>query len=185
MVNVIDEQVEGLNSLFQSGFDVRPLDRGNNPGHDVERKYFFVALLIAVDGECNTHAHQCALYSLLPSLQVVVGQGVNSVDQNLYFALWLALLVKELIVERFSFIVEERQTISHFEPLCSDVCFREWLIVVPVPSRAHPPLQRSMVTCRQLSSAAALSENANAVPFAGQVRRLTNRSARLIALFRS
>src|SRR5208283_5854070 len=65
VVNVIDEQVERLDPLFEPLFDPAPFGSRNDPREDVEGKYLLQARLLAINVESDAHLQQGTLGGLL------------------------------------------------------------------------------------------------------------------------
>ncbi len=75
MVEVVDEQVEGLDPLLEAGLDLAPFVVRNDPRHDVEGKDPFGPLFVTVDTEGDPHLQQGLLGRLLAALQLLERQG--------------------------------------------------------------------------------------------------------------
>ncbi len=57
-IDVLEEEVERLHPLDEAGLDFGPFGRGDDAGHQVERKDALGALLVTVDGEGDALAEE-------------------------------------------------------------------------------------------------------------------------------
>ncbi len=99
VINIIDKHVEGFDTLLQTSFDACPLNRFHNARNNVERKDLFSAAGVAVNGKGDSHAVQRALDRFLTLAEHSEGQGIDAVDQQLRARSWLAVGIKEFVVE--------------------------------------------------------------------------------------
>ncbi len=99
VVDVVDEQIQRVDSLFQSTFDAVPLGRIENARHDVERPDLFGAGFVAVHVEGDAHVQQRQIGGFLATLQFAVGEQRQAARQQLGARPGTPLGVEHLVVK--------------------------------------------------------------------------------------
>ena len=83
VVNVVDEQVEGVDPLLEPALDRRPFVGIDHPRHDVKRPDLFRPGLVAVDVERDPHREERLVGGPLPGGEFAVGKGGETTDELL------------------------------------------------------------------------------------------------------
>jgi len=99
VVDVVDEQVEGVDPLLQPALDGRPLGRVDDPRHDVERPDLLRPGLVAVDVERDPHREQRLVGRPLPRGELTAGKRGQPPHELLGAGPWPEPVVEELVVE--------------------------------------------------------------------------------------
>ena len=82
MVDVVDEEVQGVDALLEAAFDLVPLVGGNDARNEVEREDALGAGGVAVDVEGDAHLQQQPLGGVLVAQQLAVGERFDGVQQQ-------------------------------------------------------------------------------------------------------
>ena len=104
VVDVIDEQIEGVNALLQPALEPRPLLGAHDTGHQVEWKRTLGAGRIAVDVERNPELDEHAFGRLLATLQLALAKRADGFEQQTGFDPGPATVVEEFVVEATGFV---------------------------------------------------------------------------------
>ena len=107
MVNIVDEHVEGLYTLFQPSLQPVPLCRAYNPWHHVERQDALAAARVAVDVERDAHEHQVTLGCRLSTLELAIVHRLDALNQRPRIGPGCAIGHDELVVEALCLVVIE------------------------------------------------------------------------------
>ena len=99
MIDVVYEQVQGMNPLLQTAFEVLPLIGRNNPGDQVERKNSLLPGGISVYVERDSHLQQQSLGGVLVSQKLAVGQRLDRLQQQPAVRPRMAAVFEHLVVE--------------------------------------------------------------------------------------
>jgi hypothetical protein len=71
-VDVVQEQIEGSDTLLQSSFDARPFTRGDDARHQIGWDDALGRLIVAVDGEGDALMQERLLTSLLAQPELIL-----------------------------------------------------------------------------------------------------------------
>ena len=99
VVDIVDEQVEGVDPLLQAALDRRPLGGVDDPRHDVERPDLLRPRLVAVDVERDPHREERLVGSPLPGGKLAVREGGETTDELLGARSGLERFVEKLVPE--------------------------------------------------------------------------------------
>src|SRR5882724_8231837 len=83
VVNILEEEVQGLQPLADTLLDIFPFGSGDDPGNDVEGEDLFYAFAAAVNGERNALAHKKLFCQLLFSVQLIDAHLLHKVHHSL------------------------------------------------------------------------------------------------------
>ena len=72
MVNVVDEDIQGMNALAKAAIDDRPFIGSHDSGNDIEGKDTLRTFLIAINVKSDAHPEQGLLCRLLIDPQLAV-----------------------------------------------------------------------------------------------------------------
>ena len=99
VVDIVDEQVEGVDPLLQAALDRRPLGGVDDPRHDVERPDLLRPRLVAVDVERDPHREERLVGGPLPGGKLAVREGGETTDELLSARSGLERFVEEFVPE--------------------------------------------------------------------------------------
>src|SRR5437867_1000382 len=97
MINVINKQIQRLNPMSQTAFDVIPFFCRHNAGNDVEWKYPLRSGGIAINGKGNAHSEERLLRRLLIAPQFTIGKSGNALEQPPGRGPWRAFSRKHFV----------------------------------------------------------------------------------------
>src|SRR5262249_35164945 len=107
VVDVVNEQIERLNPLFEATFYRVPLCGRDDAGHEVERKDAFGAGTVAVHVECDPHVQECTLGRLLSPEELAVGERVDELDERSCRGTRSAVGLEQLVEETAGVVLGE------------------------------------------------------------------------------
>ncbi len=82
MIDIVDEQLEGVDALLEAAFHVVPFGGGNDAGNQVEREDALGAGGIAVDVEGDAHLEQQPLGGVLIAQQMAFRERLDGLQQK-------------------------------------------------------------------------------------------------------
>src|SRR6185436_4394928 len=99
MINIVDEQIESIDTLLQALFNPIPLCGFDDSRYDIEGENFFCGGAIAIDVKGNTVLQQQAFSGRLSGKQLAVGQRLDALFEQSGARTWNAVGDKHLIVK--------------------------------------------------------------------------------------
>ena len=99
LVDIVNKQVEGLNTLLQPAFDEGPIGSFHNARDDIEREDALRPSRIAVDVERDPHVQEGLLSSPLASQEFARRQALNALYEQRCTGTWTAISLKHLVKE--------------------------------------------------------------------------------------
>ncbi len=97
MINVVEEEVEGVDALSQAGLDAVPLRGLHDARHDIERQHALDAGAVAVDVERDAQVDERRVSRLLQPSELAVRQGFDRLDQQACFLARAAIAVEQFV----------------------------------------------------------------------------------------
>ena len=73
VVNVVKKKVQRRDPLHQSALDMIPLQRGNDPRHEVKRKHPLRSARVAIDIEGHALAQKRQIYCIAFGVKILGG----------------------------------------------------------------------------------------------------------------
>src|SRR5262249_43535602 len=99
LVNIVNKQVEGLNTLLQATLDEGPIAGFHNARDNVEREDALCASRIAVNVERDPHLQESLLRRPLAPQEFAGRQALHALDQQCCASAWTAISLKHLVKE--------------------------------------------------------------------------------------
>ena len=104
MINIVDEEIEGFNTLLQPGLDDTPIVGFNYPGDNIEGKYSFGSFALAVDCKGDPGFPQCRFGRLLATQDLTIIQRMDPLQQGPGRLSGKTIRLEQLVVETICFI---------------------------------------------------------------------------------
>ena len=123
VIDVVDEQIQGLDALLEPALDVLPLARLDNPRHDVEGPDLFGSRLVAIDVERDAHVQQGQIGSLLAPFEFPFGKRGQPLGQHLGQRPWTTVGLEHFVITAVRLVGVE---FDHRTPP-----FSSWAAAVP------------------------------------------------------